>query len=146
MAGQYRRRRRFLLDAGGDIVASGSAPGRSWTVGIEDPAGGTEPVAVVTIRDRGTRDFVGPPLRWERDGRALHHLIDPQFGGRVARTVAVTVAGPDPAWAESGQNSSEGSRRIADGSDCARLAAGGSVATAGWMTPVRRPTTWVGTS
>ena len=40
----------FLLDAGGDIVSRGAAPGRStngaWSIGIEDPLGGTDPLAI----------------------------------------------------------------------------------------------------
>ena len=40
--------------------------------------------------------------RWTAaDGRAVHHLIDPRTGEPGgAGLLAVTVAGPDPAWAE----------------------------------------------
>jgi thiamine biosynthesis lipoprotein len=93
----------YLIDAGGDIVASGTPDGTApWLVAIEDPAGATEPVAVVAIRGRGgiaTSSI--RRLRWERDGRTFHHLIDPRTGEPAAGgLLAVTVAGPDPAWAE----------------------------------------------
>lgn len=93
----------YLIDAGGDIVASGSPGGTGpWTVGIEDPAGGTEALAVVAIRDRGAIATSSVRrLRWEHDGRTLHHLIDPRTGEPGGDGLsAVTVAAPDPAWAE----------------------------------------------
>ena len=96
----------LLLEAGGDIVSKGVPPVGAWRVAIEDPAmAGTpdaEPVAVVLVEDGavatssvGVRHWVAP------DGRAVHHLVDPRTR-EPARTglLAVTVAGPDPAWAE----------------------------------------------
>jgi thiamine biosynthesis lipoprotein len=93
----------YLVDAGGDIVASGTPDGTApWLVAIEDPAGGTGPVAVVAIGERGgiaTSSI--RRLRWEHEGRAVHHLIDPRTGEPGGDGLAaVTVAGPDPAWAE----------------------------------------------
>jgi thiamine biosynthesis lipoprotein len=93
----------FLVDAGGDIVASGTPDGTApWLVAIEDPAGGSEPVAVVAIRGRGgIATSSVRRLRWEHDGRTVHHLIDPRTGEPAAGgLLAVTVASPDPAWAE----------------------------------------------
>ncbi|MDH4159384.1 MAG: FAD:protein FMN transferase, partial [Actinomycetota bacterium] len=39
--------------------------------------------------------------RWRAGGKSVHHLIDPRTG-EAAQTglLAVTVLGPDPAWAE----------------------------------------------
>ena len=93
----------YLVDAGGDIVASGTPGGTApWLVAIEDPAGGTEPIAVVAVLARGgiaTSSI--RRLRWEHDGRTVHHLIDPRTGEPGGDGLAaVTVAGPDPAWAE----------------------------------------------
>ena len=142
----------YLLDAGGDIVASGSPDGAGpWAVGIEDPAGGTDPLAVVSIQDRGAIATSSlRRLRWERDGRTLHHLIDPRTGEPGGDGLAaVTVAGPDPAWAEVWSKALflEGARAIA--------AAARSRGLAAWwvtddgrleMTPAARVrTTWVGT-
>ena len=93
----------YLVDAGGDIVASGTPDGTApWLVAIEDPAGGTEPVAVVAIRERGAIATSSiRRLRWEHAGRTVHHLIDPRTGEPGGDGLAaVTVAGPDPAWAE----------------------------------------------
>lgn len=140
----------YLLDAGGDIVASGSPDGAGpWTVGIEDPAGGTQPVAVVAIRERGAIATSSVRrLRWEHDGRTLHHLIDPRTGEPGGEgLLAVTVAGPDPAWAEVWSKALflEGARAIAQAARSRGLAAwwigeDGNLE----MTPAARvQTTWV---
>jgi thiamine biosynthesis lipoprotein len=116
----------FLLEAGGDIVTGGEPPAGGWLIGIEDPVAetgtearasaeaGTEarpvaearaearPIAVVGVVHGAVatssvrvRNWVGP------DGRPVHHLVDPRTG-EPARSglIAVTVAAPDPAWAE----------------------------------------------
>ena len=64
--------------------------------------GGTSPVAVVALHDGGAVATSSVRrLRWERDGRVVHHLIDPRTGEPGGDgLLAVTVAGPDPAWAE----------------------------------------------
>jgi len=92
----------FLLEAGGDLVARGRAPeGGPWLVGIEDPAGGSGPVAVARIDSGAVATSSVRITRWRSDGRDVHHLIDPATrepadGGLLA----VTVAHRDPAWAE----------------------------------------------
>jgi thiamine biosynthesis lipoprotein len=96
----------LLLDAGGDLAAGGEPPTGGWQVGVEDPAApdpaAAEPLVVVAVGTGAVatssvrvRNWVGP------DGTAVHHLVDPRTGG-PARTglIAVTVAAPDPAWAE----------------------------------------------
>lgn len=93
---------RFLLDAGGDLVARGRSPdGGPWMVGIEDPAGGEGPLAVVAAGDGAVATSSIRRLRWHVDGRTRHHLVDPATGEPAdGGLLAVTVAGTDPAWAE----------------------------------------------
>ncbi len=91
-----------LLEAGGDLAARGRAPGGGpWMVGIEDPAGGEMP-AVVALQDGAICTSSIEVHRWRTDdGREVHHLLDPRTGEPGgAGLVSVTVAGPDPAWAE----------------------------------------------
>lgn len=92
----------YLLDAGGDLVVRGRPPeGGHWQIGIEDPAGGPAPLAVVTPVDGAVATSSIRRRRWDRDGRTVHHLLDPTTGEPAwNELLAVTVAGPDPAWAE----------------------------------------------
>ena len=93
---------RFLLEAGGDLVAGGPGPdGDPWLVGIEDPAGGDRPLGAIVV-DAGAVATSSVRIRsWVHDGRTVHHLLDPRTGEPVERGLrAVTVFGRDPAWAE----------------------------------------------
>jgi thiamine biosynthesis lipoprotein len=93
---------RFLLEAGGDLVARGPGPdGDPWLVGIEDPAGGTDPLGAIVV-EAGAVATSSVRLRsWIQDGRTVHHLLDPRTGEPVESGLrAVSVYGPDPAWAE----------------------------------------------
>ncbi len=95
-------RRDYLLDAGGDIVARGMSPDDGpWRVGIEDPTGDSESTAVIEVSDLAVATSSTRVNRWTVDGRTVHHLLDPRTREPADRgLVAVTVAGPDPAWAE----------------------------------------------
>jgi thiamine biosynthesis lipoprotein len=92
----------FLLEAGGDLVARGlDADGVPWQVGIEDPLGDGEPLAVIAAQDLAVATSSIAVHRWDVDGREVHHLLDPRTGEPAeGGLAAVTVAGPDPAWAE----------------------------------------------
>ena len=92
----------FLLEAGGDLVARGRDPDdHPWPLGIEDPTGTIEHLAVITVRDLAVATSSVGVHRWTLNGRSVHHLIDPRTGEPAdSGLAAVTVAGPDPAWAE----------------------------------------------
>jgi thiamine biosynthesis lipoprotein len=107
--------RPFLLEAGGDIVASGAPGIDGWRVGIEDPRPDAQsrvamarepagPIVVVELPRSGGAIATSSirRARWlAPDGRAVHHLIDPRTGEPGGEgLLAVTVAGSDPAWAE----------------------------------------------
>jgi len=93
----------LLVEAGGDVLVTGPQPdGGAWRIGIEDPLGSDEPLAVLEL-ERGAvatssvavRHWTGP------GGDAVHHLIDPRTGEPGGGgLLAVTVSLPDPAWAE----------------------------------------------
>jgi thiamine biosynthesis lipoprotein len=93
---------RFLLDAGGDILVGGPGPGGGhWRIGIEDPAGGDTPLAVIGVDGGAVATSSIRRLRWMVDDRPRHHLVDPASGAPAdGGLLAVTVAAPDPAWAE----------------------------------------------
>jgi thiamine biosynthesis lipoprotein len=92
----------FLVDAGGDCACWGSAPdGGPWLVGVEDPLGGSSPIAVLALSREAVATSSTRLRRWRAGGREVHHLIDPATGrpgGKGLR--AVSVVGPDPAMAE----------------------------------------------
>ena len=93
----------FLIDAGGDVVVRGEAPeGGPWQIGIEDPVASERmPLAVVRLRDGAIATSSISRRRWDHEGRSVHHLIDPTSGLPAwSGLLAVTVAAPDPAWAE----------------------------------------------
>ena len=92
----------FLLDAGGDIATGGPGPeGGPWQIGVEDPAGGPDPLAVVALEDGAIATSSIRRLQWVVDGRPRHHLVDPMTGEPAdGGLTAVTVAAADPAWAE----------------------------------------------
>jgi thiamine biosynthesis lipoprotein len=82
-----------LVNAGGDLAIRGG----SWPVGVDTPDGPltlelAEGALATSGRDR---------RRWRRNGRELHHLIDP-FTGAPAETdlLRVTVVAADAVEAE----------------------------------------------
>jgi thiamine biosynthesis lipoprotein len=97
-----RPRTGALLEAGGDLVARGAAPQPGpWLVGIERPRSDDE-VAVISVRAGAVCTSSIAVHAWTAaDGRAVHHLVDPRTGEPGGDgLLSVTVAGPDPAWAE----------------------------------------------
>lgn len=93
----------LFVEAGGDVAVAGRPPdGASWKIGIEDPGGGSEPIAVIGLTNGAVATSSIAVRRWiAPDGRPVHHLIDPATGEPGGDgLVAVSVAHPDPAWAE----------------------------------------------
>ena len=93
---------RWLLEAGGDLVARGPGPdGDPWIIGIEDPFGGGAPLAAVALDDGAVATSSVRVNAWVVDGRPVHHLLDPRTGEPADGGLrSVTVLGHDPAWAE----------------------------------------------
>lgn len=91
-----------LVDAGGDCQCYGDAPdGGPWRIGIESPAGGSDPVAVLALRDSAVATSSVRVRSWQVDGVVVHHLIDPRTGLPGGSGLSsVTVVAPDAATAE----------------------------------------------
>ncbi len=91
-----------LIDIGGDGAVSGpDAAGAAWSIGIEDPHGGSEPLAVFSLALGGYATSSTRLRHWEIDGAPVHHLVDPisgQPGGSGLRSV--TVLAPSGSQAE----------------------------------------------
>lgn len=95
--------RNFLIDAGGDCICSGNAPGMSgWNIGVQNPVD-TEgrPVVVLNLSDTSVCTSSVAVRKWWRNGAYKHHLISPETGEPGGKGLAsVTVALKDPAQAE----------------------------------------------
>ena len=96
-----------LLEAGGDLVTYGPGPAREqgepvcWRAAVEDPRGGTDPIAVLDVSNAAAATSSIRLRRWQSGGRDVHHLIDPSTGQpSTSELLAVTVIGDDTAWAE----------------------------------------------
>jgi thiamine biosynthesis lipoprotein len=86
----------YLVDAGGDIFASGDGPdGPGWVVGVADPWREGEDLTLVQLSDQALATSTVARRRWQRGGRWLHHLIDPRTGEPVENDViSVSVIAP----------------------------------------------------
>jgi FAD:protein FMN transferase len=98
----HRSARTVMVDAGGDCQFLGDGPdGDGWRVGMEDPRGGDDPLLVFELRDVGCATSSVRVRHWMKNGRHVHHLIDPRTGySGGAGLLAVTVIHRDAAWAE----------------------------------------------
>lgn len=92
----------FLIDAGGDIYASGRPDTtEGWRVAVESPSGSPGPVAVLEVSDLALATSSIRLRQWRRGERTVHHLIDPRTGEPGgAGLAAVTVLHQDPVVAE----------------------------------------------
>lgn len=81
----------FLIQAGGDMFASGTNNGTPWKLGIADPRGDHDAFAAVEVRD-ATFSTSGDYERFFiKDGVRYHHLIDPDRGEPARGTRSVTI-------------------------------------------------------
>jgi thiamine biosynthesis lipoprotein len=80
-AGQLAKYGPCLIDAGGDIMTMGTAPGAaSWAIEIADPFDLAHDVTTLHIHDQAVATSGIDRRRWLRNGSWQHHLIDPRTG------------------------------------------------------------------
>jgi thiamine biosynthesis lipoprotein len=92
--------RDFLIDAGGDIYASGEGgEGPGWLVGVADPRDTGHNLTTVWLRDQALATSTTTRRNWKRAGQALNHLIDPRtllpINGDVASVSVVARRATD---------------------------------------------------
>ena len=83
----------FLVNAGGDLYAYG-APGFAdgWGIELEHPLNASQTLARISLRDRALATSSTTKRRWQRQGQAMHHLIDPRSGKpALSDTLSVSV-------------------------------------------------------
>jgi thiamine biosynthesis lipoprotein len=86
-----------LVNAAGDIAVRGAPSSGGWTIGVDVPG---EPV-VLSLARGGVATSGRDYRRWRREGRELHHLIDPLTGlPSASDLLTVTVVAGDAVEAE----------------------------------------------
>lgn len=90
------------VNLGGDVRTTGSAAGAgAWVVSVEDEARPGTDLAWLALADGAVATSTRLRRRWQRDGRELHHLIDPVSGAPTTNeVVTVTVVAGEAHWAE----------------------------------------------
>jgi len=94
-----------LVDLGGDLRVAGEAPEvapgvRGWVVGIDDPLD-TGATGRLMLADGGIATSSRLRRHWTRDGRPMHHLVDPRTGAPATTGLAsVTVLAGSACHAE----------------------------------------------
>ncbi len=82
-----------LVNLGGDVAVAGTAPRDGWAIGIAAEC--ATPLAavdqVVTIVDGGLATSGTTARTWLRNGRTVHHIVDP-WTGQAAPAVWSTVS------------------------------------------------------
>lgn len=70
-----------LVNGGGDVLILGSQHGRPWRVGVRDPLAPSQLLGVLPLEGRAVVASSGDYERgFVRDGRHLHHVLDPRTG------------------------------------------------------------------
>lgn len=91
----------FIINAGGDMLVSGSKADQSWQIGIQDPRGKRSDV-IATVLAKGysvvtsgdyERFFVKNDIRY-------HHIIDPRTGRPASACQSVTIMAKSTALAD----------------------------------------------
>ena len=90
----------YLINAGGDLVSSGSKFGKAWKIGVQNPF---KPGVIASISLVGKHSLFtsGNYQRFYRKNEKLvHHIIDPRSGQPSEQISSATVMGNDPVLAD----------------------------------------------
>jgi thiamine biosynthesis lipoprotein len=71
---------RFVYNAGGDMICQGSMNGRPWRIGIANPFRPTDNLLVLEVESLAVATSGTYRRSWIRQGRRMHHLVDPRTG------------------------------------------------------------------
>jgi FAD:protein FMN transferase len=100
----------FLVDVGGELVASGvNTQGLPWSVGIERPPGADstgKPVqALLRLKNKGVATSGNYQRFFDEGGTRFAHTIDPRTGQALHNNIiSVTVTAPDAMTADAFDN------------------------------------------
>jgi FAD:protein FMN transferase len=90
-----------IVQAGGDLMCSGSKGGQPWTAGIRDPRGAAADVfATLKLVDHAFSTAGDYERFFFLEGKRYHHIIDPKTGFPAIRSRSVTVYAPSALLAD----------------------------------------------
>ena len=85
----------YILNVGGNVRAVGGKPdGTDWTVGIEDPLGGEEYIAYLSLSDESLVTSGSYQRYYIVDGKRYHHIIHPDTLMPAEGYLSVSVLTP----------------------------------------------------
>jgi thiamine biosynthesis lipoprotein len=85
-----------IVQAGGDLMCSGSKNGAPWVTGIRDPRGARGDVYAKMLLTNHAFSTAGDYERFFiLDGKRYHHIIDPRTGYPATASRSVTVYAPN---------------------------------------------------
>ncbi len=90
----------FLINAGGDVLVAGERFGKPWTIAVQNPFA---PGAIASIQLSGDHQiFTSGNYRrfYRKNGRIVHHIIDPRSGKPSDRISSATVLATDAVLAD----------------------------------------------
>ena len=87
-----------LVNLGGDLRVLGVAPEPyGWVIEVDDPLD-TGDTGMLALREGAVATSTRLRRTWVRDGRSLHHLIDPRTGLPAATGLASVTVVAGEAW------------------------------------------------
>lgn len=90
----------ILVEAGGDLSASGTKADQPWQIGIRSPRDGTdELLAHITVADQAIATS-GDYLQTFSPDHVHHHIIDPRTGYSSTQLASATVLAPSAVQAD----------------------------------------------
>ena len=89
-----------IVNAGGDLRASGRRGDRPWRIGIRDPRGPGILASIEIVGDESLFTSGDYERFFEVDGVRYHHILDPRSGQPARGLTSVTVLGNDGAAAD----------------------------------------------
>ena len=90
-----------IVQAGGDLMCSGSKNGKPWVTGIRDPRGARGDVYARMMLINHAFSTAGDYERFFiLDGKRYHHIIDPKTGYPATRSRSVTIYAKDALTAD----------------------------------------------
>jgi len=85
-----------IVNAAGDLIAWGTRDrGQPWTIGIADPSGNGNVIALIDISETAVATSGNYEKFAEIGGRRFGHIIDPHTGWPSSGLTSVTIVCPD---------------------------------------------------